>query len=142
MIEDRLELTDLVVKLGRWLDDPREDDGLRTVFAKDAVVHAPRGMSTGFDEVLVSARTSSTVDGGRTQHLSTDVLVDVAGDRADVSANLLNIFFRDGQPPHRQAGTRYDFTARRTEEGWRFDGARITPVWSDPVPPGFPPAAA
>lgn len=136
-VADRLELTDLVARLGRWLDDPDDDDGLRAVYAENAVVHSPRGTAAGFDEVLVLARANNGGD-ERTHHLTSDVLVDLGidgdGDRAAVSANLVNVFYRPGESPHRTVGIRYAFSAARTTDGWRFDGARVTPAWFSPQP--------
>lgn len=66
---DRLEITDLVTRLGRWLDakDYRggravydEDEG-RRIYAEDAVMRTSRGSADGFGERhrLAAARTAA-----------------------------------------------------------------------------------
>ncbi|GIG88549.1 nuclear transport factor 2 family protein [Plantactinospora endophytica] len=128
---DRAELTALVGRLGRWLDNGDDDETARRIYHRDAVVHSPRGTATGIAEIVAYvARTSD--DAERTQHLATDVLVDLDGDRADVTANLLVAFFPSGQTfpsALRLVGLRYAFGALRTAEGWRFTRADVTPLW-------------
>ncbi|MEU4835570.1 nuclear transport factor 2 family protein [Streptosporangium sp. NPDC023615] len=132
-LTDRHALTDLVARLTRWLDDscaaPALDgEGLRAVYSEDATVRSPRGGARGVDAVLEYVR-RTTSPGEHTQHFTTDVLVDLDGDRADVTANLLVYLFRPGQAPHRTVGLRYAFTAARLPGGWRFTRAEITPAW-------------
>jgi hypothetical protein len=127
---DRAELTALVSRLGRWLDDGNDEDGLG-IYHPDAVVRSPRGTATGIDEIITYvARTSDEAE--RTQHLTTDVLVDLDGDHAEVTANLLVAFFPSQQtfpPALRLVGLHYAFDALRGSQGWRFTRADITPLW-------------
>jgi hypothetical protein len=58
-----------------------------------------------------------------------DILVTVDGDHAETSANQLAYFYREGEPPHRTAGLRLEYTAVRTEDGWRFQEANILRRW-------------
>jgi hypothetical protein len=46
-------------------------------------------------------RRSSPRPDERTQHLTTDLLVTLQGDGAEVTADLLVYFFRTDEPPHR-----------------------------------------
>ncbi|GLW05686.1 hypothetical protein Misp01_08160 [Microtetraspora sp. NBRC 13810] len=131
-LHDRLELAELVSRLSHLLDDPADDDGLRAVYAENAVVNSPRGTAEGIDAVIAFVRRG---DGGeRTHHFTTDVVVDLDGDRAVVRASLIDVFYRPGETPHRTVGLRYVFGALRTARGWRFDRADITPVWFSPQP--------
>jgi len=127
-IADRLEVAELFGRLARVLDEGTPDD-LRQIYTKDVVVRSPRGSELhGIDTVLEFVR-STAVDGERTQHLHSDVLVTVDGDEADASANQLAFFYREGEAPHRLAGLRLTYTAVRTEEGWRFREANIGRAW-------------
>jgi ketosteroid isomerase-like protein len=127
-IADRMEIAELFARLARLLDEGRYDDA-HTIYTDDVVVRSPRGgMLRGIGEVTAHLRrTHGGGDGGgrRTQHLHADVLVAVEGDRATASASQLVYFYRDGQPPHEEAGTRLSYAAVRTPAGWRFSEARI-----------------
>lgn len=86
--------------------------------------HSPRsGEIHGLDE-LVGFMRRAEVEGQHTQHLTTDLLVDVNGDRAAASANSLVYFYRDGQAPHLTSGLRLACTAVRTQAGWRIRETR------------------
>lgn len=77
---------------------------------------SPRnGELTGIDE-LVDVMSKAENPDELTQHVTTDLLVDVAGDQAAVSANSVVYFFRAGQAPHRTAG-------------WRLRESRISLAW-------------
>jgi hypothetical protein len=126
-LQDRNQIIDLVARLNRWLDDGPVEDAA-TVYTDDALVTSPRGAARGIDEVIEYVRRTSSPD-ERTQHFTTDLLVGLDGDRADVTANLLVCFFRIGVRPHRTVGLRYAFDAVRTGQTWRFARAEVTPMW-------------
>lgn len=126
--DDLAEIRDLVSRLGRWLD-ARDFDRSRAVFADDVAADTPGGSARGLDQVVAQASRNHTAD-ERTQHLITDVLVDLAGDRADVRANLLVAFATDADPFNaRLAGSRYRFETVRTPAGWRVRRVEVEPVW-------------
>ncbi|OKI44694.1 nuclear transport factor 2 family protein [Micromonospora sp. CB01531] len=126
-VADRAEIAELVARLARALDERRFDD-LRTVYAPNAETSSPRGVLRGVDEIVdVVRRTSPEQES--TQHLNTDVVVDLDGDRAGVSTHQLVYFFHRGEAPHRTAGIRARYTAVRTPAGWRFAHAEISPLW-------------
>lgn len=92
-------------------------------------VHSPRGGTLrGIDTVADFIRRSA-VDGEHAQHTTTDLLVEVSGDRAAASANSLVYYYREGQPPHRTGGLRLTSTVVRTPAGWRLGELRIEPAW-------------
>ncbi|SEQ72133.1 SnoaL-like domain-containing protein [Lentzea xinjiangensis] len=125
---DRAEITDLFSRLSRLLDEKRWDDAA-TVFDPDISVSSPRnGELRGIDELVEVMRRAGD-PGELTQHLTTDLLVDLAGDEAVTSANSVVHFFRAGQTPHRTAGLRLDGVAVRTPAGWRLRESRTTLVW-------------
>ncbi|WP_218019519.1 hypothetical protein [Nocardia arthritidis] len=61
---------------------------------------------------------------------TTDLLVDVDGDRVAASANSLVYFFREGQPPHQTSGLRMACTVVRTPAGRRLRKTRIMLAWT------------
>ncbi|MDT3442515.1 MULTISPECIES: nuclear transport factor 2 family protein [unclassified Pseudofrankia] len=128
LIADRIEIADLFTRFARLLDEQRWED-VDTVFTDDVVVRSPRGGELrGIDEVVGFMR-QAEVEGEHTQHVTTDLLVDVDGDRAAASANSLVYFYRDGQAPHQASGLRLAGTLVRTPTGWRFREQRTTPAW-------------
>jgi 3-phenylpropionate/cinnamic acid dioxygenase small subunit len=125
---DRIEIADLFTRFGRLLDEKRWDDAA-SVFTEDVTGGSPRsGEIRGLD-ALVGFLRRVDVAGEHTQHLTTDLLVEVDGDEAAVSANSLVYFFRDGQPPYRTSGLRLICTAARTPAGWRISVTQTVLVW-------------
>lgn len=124
---DRAEIAELVARLARVLDERRFDE-LRNVYLPDAQTSSPRGTLRGVDEIVDTLRRTSPPD-ELTQHFNTNVVVDLDGDRAQVSTDQLVYFFRQGEAPHETAGVDARYTAVRTPAGWRFAHAQISPRW-------------
>ncbi|WP_309239287.1 nuclear transport factor 2 family protein [Streptomyces lunaelactis] len=78
---------------------------------------------------LVGYMRQAEVEGEHTQHVTTDLLVDVAGDQATATANSLVYFYRDGKAPHLTSGLRLACTAVRTPAGWRLSESRTILAW-------------
>lgn len=127
-LADRLELADLVSRLGGWLDDLASAQPA-DLLAADVTVRSPGGVAHGRDAVVAQA--TRTHDGRATQHLMTDVLAVVDGDEAQVTANLLVVFgaAAGDSAPQWVSGARYRFGARRHGVGWRLASIEVAPVW-------------
>ena len=125
---DRQDLTELVSRLGRWLDDPASAVP-EALLAEDVSVRSPGGEAQGRDRVVAQAK--RTHEAVVTQHAMTDVLADVDGDCATMTANALVAFVEGGggAAPTYSSGTRYRFGARRRAAGWRLTRIEVTPVW-------------
>jgi hypothetical protein len=132
---DRHEVTDLVSRLGVCLDEGRFDD-MRSLFVEEATARTPGGTAEGRTALIAQAERNHGPD-ERIQHVITNVLVELDGDRAKVRANLLVHFARsaDSQerapaPPIRfTLGEVYRFDVVRTAPGWRFSRVETIPVW-------------
>ncbi|MFD0683998.1 nuclear transport factor 2 family protein [Actinomadura fibrosa] len=120
---DHDQLTDLVTRLGRWLDEKRFDEA-RTVFTEDAEAHTAGGTSRGVETLAEHARRNHQVP---TQHYITNPLIEVDGDRASISANLLVVFAHE--EGLRVVGEVYDLGAVRTDAGWRIARVGARMVW-------------
>ncbi|MFC9997335.1 nuclear transport factor 2 family protein [Nocardia sp. NPDC127526] len=127
LVADRIEIADLFTRFALLLDERRWDD-VGTVFTDDVAVESPRIHVRGIDKV-VDFLQESEVDGEQTQHTNTDLLVEVDGDQAAVSANSIVYYFREGQSPHQTGGLRQISTVVRTPAGWRISETRIVPGW-------------
>lgn len=123
-LADRLELEALVSRLGRWLDAGGEPAAAPSLFTPDVAVRTPGGRAEGIDAVVAQGVRNHAVP---TQHLITNPLIALAGDRATISANLLAAFAREDGPE--LIGERYALEAVRTARGWRLSRVEVTPVW-------------
>jgi hypothetical protein len=143
-LADRAEIADLIYRLGACLDDGRFHE-MRDLLVANSTVRTPGGQAEGRD-ALVAQAARNHPEGQGFQHVTTNVLVDVAGDRATARANLVvHVTTPDGTPPTRQApvpppvaslGEVYRFELSRTPDGWRFAHIETVPLWlSGSLPP-------
>jgi SnoaL-like domain len=123
-LTDRREIVDLVSRLGLWLDEGRFDEA-PSILVDDVTVDTPGGHAEGIERVIAQARRNHQYDS--LQHVISNVLIDLDGDRAQVRANLVASFVGDGALV--QHGERYRFEAVRTPDGWRLSRVEVTPVW-------------
>lgn len=122
--QDRQAIADLLVRFGRWLDGDGGDPS--DFYDDDIEVVSPRAQLHGLDAVSdFIARTA----GEQTQHLHSDVLIELDGDRARVSANQLVHFYERGRPPYRSSGLRVSYVLVRRSSGWRLRRMEITLEW-------------
>lgn len=127
-VADRMAIDELVTRLGRWLD--AGEFGLpHDVMAGDVTVSTPGGTAEGIE--AVAAQAGRNHEAFRTQHVITDRLLDLDGDRATVSANLTVTFVprSAGAGEAFAMGERYRFEAVRTAAGWRLSRIEVAPVW-------------
>jgi hypothetical protein len=150
-LSDRAEITDLVARLGVCLDESRFDE-MAGLLADHATVRTSRGEAVGREAVLEQARRTHPAD-QRFQHVITNLLLDLDGDRATARANLaVHITVpgdgpaAEGSPapaPRASLGHVYRFGLARSEAGWCFVHLEIEPVWvSGTLPPTPQPGAA
>jgi SnoaL-like domain len=142
IIDDRGEITDLVYRLGVVLDEGRFDD-MGRLLMEDATVRTPGGEATGREALVAQARRNHA-DDQQFQHVITNVLIDVAGDRATARANLTVHIALPAETPagapapslRATLGEVYSFDLARTADGWRFARIEASPRWvSGDVPP-------
>ncbi|MEU5881084.1 nuclear transport factor 2 family protein [Spirillospora sp. NPDC047279] len=124
---DRHELTDLVSRLGRCLDEKRFGEVL-TIFTEDALIATASGTVRGIDALVEKARRIRP-DGVLTQSFITNPLIEVDGDTATIEANLLVVFIGRPEGQGRLSAERYLLTAARTPQGWRISQVKGVPLW-------------
>ena len=137
---DRVTVTDLVSRLGLYLDEGRFDE-MPLLFTEDATASTPGGTARGRETIVALAQRNHRPEFAR-QHLSSNVIVELDGDRARVRANLV---VQVAPPPSPDAPTQtpaalaptlgftlgevYDIECVRTSDGWRFSRVDTVPVW-------------
>src|SRR3954463_13656843 len=122
MFEDRQAVVDLVDELGLWLDEKRFGEA-GELLTEDVRVQTPGGVAEGIEQVAAQAARNHAVP---TQHVITNVRVQLDGDTATAGANLVVTFAGERL---RTLGERYAFEARRTPQGWRLSSIRVDPIW-------------
>jgi hypothetical protein len=143
LLTDRSEIADLVNRLGMVLDEGRFDE-MRSLLVDEATARTPGGTAEGRDAMVAQASRNHR-PGQAIQHLITNLLIDLDGDRASARANLVVHFGPadgGGSVPESPAppvvftlGEVYRFELVRTPEGWRFARVETTPVWMSGVLP-------
>jgi hypothetical protein len=135
-LADRQAITDLIFRIGTMLDAKRFEDA-EVIFTPDVTVRTPGGSARGMEAVLGQARRNHAVV---TQHIQTNLVISLDGDRATAHANLVAVYVPSPNPPAARlvVGARYRFVAARTAAGWRVTAMEIDPVWSTaPLPSGL-----
>ena len=127
-LADRAELHDLLLHLGRALDEHRFDD-LNTVLTQDATGTTRNGTGSGRD-VLIAQIGAGNKDYTRLLHRFSSVLIDVDGDTATIRAYITALSgHADSLVP---ASRRYGLArnkAVRTPDGWRISELNVEPVF-------------
>jgi 3-phenylpropionate/cinnamic acid dioxygenase small subunit len=128
-LSDRADLADLLARHGLWLDEQRYDDAA-DIFTTDASVHTQGGLSQGIEALTALARRAHAPFAA-TQHVTSNVLIDLDGDRAMVRANQIATLVHAAAAPDDAVtvGERYRFEATRTPEGWRFSRVETVRIW-------------
>ena len=123
-LADRAELEDLVALHTLWIDEGRWDETDR-LFTADVAVKSLRGEVTGIDDLVAMVRAGHDAFEA-TLHSKANLVIELDGDTATVRANDLAIFAVNAKEEALAAGIHH-YTARRTEDGWRFDSLRVVP---------------
>ena len=126
---DRTDLADLLARQGLWLDELRFDETAE-IFTEDATAKTPGGQAKGQEALIEQARRNHSRY-ELTHHTTSNVLIDLDGDRAVVRANLVAYLIGKAAVPEPTLtlGSRYRFEAVRTAQGWRFTSVEAIPVW-------------
>jgi hypothetical protein len=138
LLSDRQAISDLIARLGWMLDDKRFENA-PSILAEDVSVQTGGGSASGRDAVVAQASRTHTVT---TQHVLTDVAIELDGDHATARANAIITFAPDGpgyrltindaeqDDPYLTLGEVYRFEASRTDDGWRLTRIEVRRSWS------------
>jgi ketosteroid isomerase-like protein len=132
---DKQEITEICYRYGLAIDR-RDWAALAALFTPDAdAFYLDMPPARGYQAIEDTCRTALTPLSA-TQHLISNVVVRLDGDRAECSCYL--------QAQHVRAGTaggdnfiiagRYDDKLLRTPDGWRIRERRLQSMWTDGNP--------
>jgi hypothetical protein len=136
-LTDRAEVSELCDRYVLHLDKDRDnDDWLASVFTEDAHLIFPMGEYKGLDGLAAFQRMARDTF-SRTHHLSSNHVIRLDGDRAEVRAHLMAVHVREGAEPgtHFDIGGHYEAAAVRTPAGWRLRRFVFDLVWHAGQPP-------
>ena len=127
-LADRAELNDLLLHLGRALDEHRFED-LTSVLAPDATGATRNGTGTG-REVLIAQIEAGNKDYARLLHRFSNVLIELDGDTATIRASItaLSGHADSPVPTDRRYGVCRN-KAVRTPDGWRISELNVESVF-------------
>lgn len=144
-LADLLDRAEIGGLLDRYLldfdsrpDPPRDDSWYGSLFTADLDLRFPVGGHRGLAG-LAEFQHAAKRNWDRTHHASTNHVVELRGDTAEVSAKLLVTHVHPPQSGRAdlRTGSRIEAAAVRTPDGWRLRALAIHLVWSrGDLPPG------
>lgn len=128
-LQDRVEITDLLHRYARALDT-KDWDLLASVFTPDAHLdYTSSGCPAGPRDEVVPWLARALEPVPMTQHLITNVEIDLDGDRARVRAMFFNPMQLPGMDGSSSTGGYYHHDFVRTPDGWKSEHLVEEPVW-------------
>ncbi|MFE5580153.1 nuclear transport factor 2 family protein [Kitasatospora sp. NPDC056531] len=132
-LTDRSLIGALIDRFVSGLDHPNpqwcDETWYRSLFSEDIVLDMPNGTHrgiAGMPDFFGGPKTQWA----RTHHMTTNHLIEVAGDMATGRANVQATHVPHGpDAPLFVGGARYDFEAVRTATGWRISRLATAIVW-------------
>jgi uncharacterized protein (TIGR02246 family) len=127
---DRAEISQLLLTFVNSLD-ARDWDGYANTFTPDGVFEIMGQRRTGRAEI--AAGPARDLGGfGRTQHFSSNHVIELARDTATARHYLLAVHVPDAARPaeHADIGGQYTCDCVRTAEGWRFRSVSLEIWWT------------
>jgi hypothetical protein len=100
------------------------------LWTEDASCEAPLGTVRGRDAITENAAQFHVGNEAR-QHSMTNMQLEIDGDRATGTANLIFFGVTDTDEPgkHWDMGGPYEFEFRRTPDGWRLHWMKLDTIW-------------
>jgi hypothetical protein len=130
-IQDRLDIQDVINRLGICLDEKRIDD-LGEIFCDDVKGALASGDPFSSLAGIQEYARKQLLPWARLQHVITNILIDLAGDAASVRANLITMNVADPSIPDRHFSFNgfYKFALRRDGARWKISDIRLLEVWA------------
>ena len=133
--DDLIEITQLLYRYARAIDG-KDWKALERIFTPDARIHyaVERGAELRFPELGPWLARAMAIFKA-TQHVITNPLVELAGDRARATSYLTGTHVQvrraDGAQVLTTEGSTYSDELVRTPEGWRIAARKLERTWVD-----------
>lgn len=122
-MDDKDEIRELLARYCFALDEERFED-MAVLFTEDGVWETAFGTGTGRGGIVAQARSISTPGRPRRVHLTTNIVIDLAGDSASVRSNWLLFQNGDAGPVIGSGGGYFDQVVKQ-DGRWLFRHRRI-----------------
>jgi ketosteroid isomerase-like protein len=129
MLIERQRIIDVGLRYGAAIDR-RDHQALRQCFMPDGVWSTPLGDQVGGDSIGNSLLAMcACLDA--TQHITTNQIVTITGDRAAMRSDFIASHLRYDHPegPNYMIGGVYDDALQRSEDGWKFTRRALSVLW-------------
>lgn len=138
-LTDRSEITDLMDRYLRSLDEGRFDEAWARAFhTEDVTAEMPIGTVHGRNALLARVRRGMALF-DRTVHLGGNVVIEIDGDRATArGAQLSTHVLADGSEGVFVSAGHADSELVRTADGWRIAATSLRITWTQGTPPRLP----
>ncbi|MEU2878338.1 nuclear transport factor 2 family protein [Streptomyces sp. NPDC007070] len=138
-LTDRAEITDLMDRYLRSLDDGVfDDEWARAFHTEDVTAEMPVGTVRGREALLRRVRQAMALF-DRTVHFGTDITVEIDGDRATARGTQLSTHvLADGTDGVFVSAGHVENELVRTADGWRISASALRVVWTQGTPPRVP----
>lgn len=141
LLADRTEISEKLSEFFRGFDTKRLDRAwVEGLFSYDAVLDFPITPNCQNHRVILEEMQRLASWWKATRHLTTDHLVEIAGDNASLRANVLATHIHPDDDPRPVVrnfvhGGTCDLVCVRTPKGWRITRFTLTVLWVDGDPP-------
>ncbi|KOG50333.1 nuclear transport factor 2 family protein [Streptomyces decoyicus] len=138
-LTDRAEITDLLDRYLRSLDEGRFDEAWARAFhTEDVTAELPVGTVHGRSALLARVGAAMALF-DRTVHLGTNAVLEIDGDRATARGTQLSTHvLADGTEGVFISAGHADSELVRTPEGWRIAASSLRIAWTQGTPPRVP----
>jgi ketosteroid isomerase-like protein len=127
---DHNEIQSQIIRIAAMLDN-HDFPTATSIFTDDVAIETPGGTASGVGAATAQAKRNHAKF--TTQHLISNVLIDLAGDAAQARADVLATFIAKDDPSKSRSSVSgsYSYGFTRTDEGWRVSELKMRPLWND-----------
>jgi hypothetical protein len=130
-LADRAELIDLKSRQGRFADERRYEDRHKIITEDHVSIMRNGELRLVGDEAIEQGR-KFLAPFSHTQHMVTNILVELHGDTADIRANVVATHVYADEPQATWVGKGdYTHEAVRTPNGWRLQTTQLHRIWEE-----------
>jgi ketosteroid isomerase-like protein len=129
-LTDHNEIQRQITRIGAMLDN-HDFPNATQLFTEDVAIQTPGGTAYGLEAAMAQATRNHAKF--TTQHIISNVLIDLDGDTASARADVVATFIAKDDPDARRSSVAgsYAYILVRTGAGWRVSELSMKPLWND-----------